>query len=235
MTGSGPADASKSGGRALGLCLLALGYVAAVLLIDTLAIHGRLPAAFNSFWNYDWQPVFYAPGFKVTVFVFWFIVPVVLSLRHFDTSWFGYRRWQRMDYAFLFVMLVAGTLAIATVAVFPSLRNYYPGFSGQTAALKWGYFGAMLLYNLSWLLGWEFMHRYFLLTRLESVWPRYGWLLIPLYEGVYHLQKPMLEAMGMVAFSLVMTFWARKRCNMLLPFLVHLFIEVALVAFLALG
>jgi len=36
----------------------------------------------------------------------------------------------------------------------------------------------------------------------------------------------------MVALSLVLTLWARKRQNVLLPFLVHLAIELELLVFL---
>ena len=55
---------------------------------------------------------------------------------------------------------------------------------------------------------------------------------MPVSEGVYHLQKTLLEALGMVALSVVLTYWARKRANVLLPFLVHLAIELELLAFL---
>jgi membrane protease YdiL (CAAX protease family) len=69
---------------------------------------------------------------------------------------------------------------------------------------------------------------------LKEHWPRYGWLLVPLAEGVYHLQKPWPEMLGMVAFSLIATQWTLRRDNMLLPLLVHLAIEIELVAFMLL-
>ena len=72
------------------------------------------------------------------------------------------------------------------------------------------------------------MHRYFLLRPVMHRFPRYGWLIVPLCETIYHLQKPLLEAGGMAVFSLLLTWWTMKRRNMLLPFIAHLYIEILL-------
>jgi membrane protease YdiL (CAAX protease family) len=89
-----------------------------------------------------------------------------------------------------------------------------------------------MAWNASWLIGWEFMHRYMLLGAAQKAAPHWGWLLVPLSETLYHLQKPPIEMLGMLALSVVLTLWCMKRGNWLLGFLVHLIIEVELLIFL---
>ncbi|MCC6490869.1 MAG: CPBP family intramembrane metalloprotease, partial [Candidatus Hydrogenedentes bacterium] len=81
---------------------------------------------------------------------------------------------------------------------------------------------------------WEFLHRYFLVRPFSARWPRYGWLVVPVSEGAYHLQKHWTEMILMVAFSVALTWWTVRRKNALLPFLAHLFVEVELIAFMVL-
>ncbi|MCL4694164.1 MAG: CPBP family intramembrane metalloprotease, partial [Candidatus Hydrogenedentes bacterium] len=100
---------------------------------------------------------------------------------------------------------------------------------------KWEIIARGMLWTFSWLIGWEFLHRYFLLRPFAARWPRFGWLIVPFSEGVYHLQKAPIEAAGMVVFSLVLTAWALRRRNALLPFLAHLLVEIELVLFLVLA
>jgi hypothetical protein len=74
----------------------------------------------------------------------------------------------------------------------------------------------------------------FLRDRTSGQWQplRLAWLIVPLSEFLYHLYKPGIEAIGMAAFSVLLTWWALQRRNILLPFLVHLIIEIELVLFL---
>jgi hypothetical protein len=58
-------------------------------------------------------------------------------------------------------------------------------------------------------------------------------LLIASIELVYHLQKPLLEAVAVFFFSLGLTEWARRRPHTLLPLAAHLCVELVLIAFVA--
>ena len=118
--------------------------------------------------------------------------------------------------------------AMLLIPMVPSLKATYGGFAAPGQAV------GHLTWTLSWLIGWEFLHRYVLLTHLDARWPNWGWLVIPFVEGAYHFvqQKPWPETLGMVALSLVVTSWARRRRNVLLPFLAHLAIELELIVFL---
>ncbi len=244
--------AGESGGGAARVVLgLVLAYVAAVLLADTLAAMGlRKPLDFSMF---RWRPgTLYALAsdagvpnsliawmnsrllqqFDLFKCVFWFALPLLFSLRKMDWGALGVKRWTRTDLYLMGGLAVAGFAAILLIPVVPALRHTYHGMGSLAASQKALYFFLQITWIASWLPGWEFIHRYFLLRRAQAVWPRFGWLLVPFSEGVYHLQKPGLEALGMVALSVVLTQWAMRRRNVLLPFLVHLIIEIELVAFL---
>ena len=206
----------------------ALVWVAGVLVVDTLAAQGvRGPGGID--WRvFRWRGPWGVDLFK---FVAWFLVPFLLSLPWLDRGWFGVRRWRRSDWWLLLGLAAAGAVAVAIIPVVPSLRETYGGMSSLPGSQRWVVLRHDLVWTLSWLLGWEFMHRYFLLRPLISKLPRYGWLIIPVLEGAYHLQKPLIEAGGMVVFSLVLTYWAKKRQNVLLPFLAHFIVELELMVF----
>ncbi|MCL4692084.1 MAG: hypothetical protein KJ060_06175, partial [Candidatus Hydrogenedentes bacterium] len=98
-------------------------YVAVVLLVDTLAALGvRVPIDWRVFqWTSD-------NGFDGFKFLAWFVVPFVVSLRGMDWGYFGVARWKRWDWALLIGLGAVGLLAVLTINVFPSLREYYPSY-----------------------------------------------------------------------------------------------------------
>jgi hypothetical protein len=208
------------------IAVFVIGYVAAVLAVDTLAVHGvTWPVHWGMFHWIGWH------GADLFKLVFWLVVPFVISIPWMDWGYFGVSRWRRVDLYLLAGLVVIGAIAVLIIPMFPSLRAWYPGLGRASASAKWHYALFTVVWTLSWLAGWEFLHRYFLLTNLSAVWPRFGWILIPISEGAYHLQKPLLEAGGMVALSVILTLWALQRRNTLLPFVVHLSIELELLAF----
>lgn len=216
-----------SAGGSNGVLALVLLYTAVVLLVDTLAarnvttpIHWRI---------FSWHARNGADLFKLMA---WFVIPFLFSLRRFDWGWLGTARWKRIDAIILGVLAAVCAGAVLAIPLFPSLRHTYGSVSHAAAASKWSYATHNVVWTFSWLVGWEFLHRCVLLRALSARWPRWGWLLIPVFEGVYHLQKPLIEALGMVVFSCILTPWAQRRRNVLLPFLAHLAIELELIVFL---
>ena len=216
-------------------------YVFIVLAVDVLALYGDGLINWRVF---QWSPA--APWLALRItppewartlpirqidlfkFTFWFLIPVVICARHMEWRWFSLRNWKRNDWLLLVIMLVLGGVAVGSIPFIPSLKSTYPGLSGTNTSRNHVYFIAYLLWTASWLPGWEFMHRYFLLRTVMQRFPRFGWLIVPLCETIYHLQKPLLEAGGMAVFSLLLTWWTMKRRNMLLPFVAHLYIEILL-------
>jgi hypothetical protein len=224
------------------LVVLAIVYIVLVLAVDTLAVHGvRWPFDWSSFqwrivspWHWfgfippDWVRSPLLSRLDVFKLLFWFVIPLLVSLRTMDWRWISPRGWKRNDWLLLGVMLILGGIAVGSIPFIPALKSAYPGLSGTNASSNHVYFIAYLLWIASWLPGWEFMHRYFLLRPVMQRFPRFIWLIVPLSETIYHLQKSWLEAVGMMVFSLLLTWWTMKRRNMLLPFVAHLYIEILL-------
>lgn len=229
------------------LCLAVVAYVAVVLVYDTFVSLGdvrtinwavfawrpaHLAALLQPFLGRGLTQWLHAPLlerfdlFKLTA---WGIIPFLLCLWRLDTGWFGLDRWRRSDRTLLLVACILAVAAVGLVRFVPQLAEIYPAAPSSLAFSKrLLLFGGGLLWVVSWLPAWEFLHRYFLLRRVSADFPQYGWLVVPLSETLYHLQKPPLEMAGMLVFSLLATWWTLKRRNLLLPLLVHLVIEIAL-------
>lgn len=229
---------------------LVLAYVVIVLTLDTLAARAYdWPIRWAWFrWNcgtladlcvwiglpkaaVSWMDAGVLAQFELFKFTFWFLIPFLFSLWHMDWSWFGVKRLKRWDFVFLGVFLLVCAAAVFLVPYLPGVREYYGAMARHGGRNPLG----DCLWVVSWLLGWEFLHRYVLLRAANARWARWGWLLVPLSETVYHMQKPLLEAAGMGAFSLIATAWTRARSNMLPAFAVHLGIELTLVLYLLLA
>lgn len=167
--------------------------------------------------------------FDFTDLLIWMVIPFVLVFRKIDWSYFGFSRWEQRDIGLLLAIMAAGWFSMQMIPLFPSLSQYYE--IPPSPAEKRELVLHSIVWTLSWLPGWEFLHRYVLLTRLEKAWKNRGWMLIPMIETVYHFQKPMPEAFGMMVLSIVLTCWARKRRNVLLPFCAHGVVEMDLLLF----
>lgn len=205
-----------------------MAYIAVVHTVDTLAATG---AYYGLDWTlFSWQG---RNGFDWFKFLAWLVVPLaaLTLLRRMDWGYFGFRRLRRADAFVLTACAVVGMGAVLLILVVPSLQQWYHGMGDLPAAVRWRFALHRLSWTASWLIGWEFIHRYALLTQAERVWPRCGWLLLPLVEGLYHVQKAPIEMVGMVAFSAFLTLWTRRRQNIWPALLAHLLIELELLAF----
>ena len=141
-------------------------------------------------------------GFDLFKFVFWFVIPFAAGLPGMDWKYLLRGPWKKWDLGFVVALAVLGMGAMFLIPLVPALKATYLGHGTFTPEQKWRYFLGAMAWNASWLIGWEFLHRYMLLGAARKAWPRWGWLLVPLSETLYHLQKPDLEALGMMAFSL---------------------------------
>ena len=189
------------------------------------------------------------PGFDAFKFLVWFVIPFfwlllsrpgtpegdsqpVRRLGRIDPGYFSWTGWRGLDWGVLAGLVLAGLAAVLSVLAIPGLRGYYPSLGAVSTADKWHYLAHMVVYTFSWVVGWEFLHRYALLKTVQARWPSYGWLMVPAMEAVYHLTKHPSEAAGMLVYGLFLTWWARSRQNTLLPFLAHLVIELELMVFM---
>ncbi len=216
-------------------------YVFVVLLVDTLAANGVR-------WHFDlgaidftikW-PVFSWRGdgalaqFDFFKFVFWLVIPVALCLPRMDWGYFGFARWKRADVYLLLGMVAIGIASVLSILFIPQLREWYPSASNKPFDVKLSLLYQQMLWTASWLIGWEFMHRYYLLRAVAEKWPRWGWLIVPASEALYHLQKDPIEMAAMFVAGIAFTVWTMTRKNLMLPLIVHGSVEVGLAAFLVL-
>lgn len=232
---------------------VAIVYVALVLGVDTLASQD---VVWLIDWerSFDWKPAhvylwlsqhlpfrymeYFAwlrhgdiQRFEVFKFVFWLLIPVLFCLPRMDWRWLTIRSWSGVDGLLLVLLALGGMVAMFIIPEVPALRKQYPGMGLLPTDMKLDYLISKLFWVLSWLVGWEFLHRYVLLRAGHWLWPGWGWLIVPISEVLYHLQKPLLEAVGMFGLSIILTQWTLRRQNMLMPFLVHLLIELELLLF----
>jgi hypothetical protein len=203
---------------------LVIGYVALVLGVDALAY-------LEVSWPFEWSVFRWVWG-DVEVFklVFWLFIPLAFCWRNFDRGWYGWARWEMADVILLVTLAGLGVLVLMAVPLIPELREGYTGVGSMSYAVKREFVIGLAVWNLTWLPGWEFLMRYVLLRTAVAQWPRWGWWLVPLADGLYHLQKAWPEMIVAVVFSTVLTYWAFVRRNGLLPLVAHLIIEIELVA-----
>lgn len=224
--------------RNLWVTILVIVYVDIALGVDSLiAMRFRWPFPWS---RLDWHLATAFPGLRDTPwagfdlfkFVFWFLIPFAMCLPGMNWKYLVGGPWKKVDLILVGILTAVGMGVMFLIPLVPALSATYLGHGNLTPEQKTQYFLGAMVWNLSWLVGWEFMHRYLLLGAARRAWPGWGWLLVPLAETLYHLQKPGVEALGMLAFSVVLTMWCMKRGNWLLGFVVHLIIEVELLIFL---
>jgi hypothetical protein len=210
---------------------LTVTYVSLVLGLDIAVENGWLP------------PVVYATlrglhlcrgpsGFDWLKFVLWFAVPALWLLRSGDGV--GYcLRGTKVEWTLQGGVVVASCLAMFVVASTSELSTYYLGGLPQARLERWQYVQRQLLWTLSWLPGYELLMRRLLLRRAAML-GRWSIALVAMLEFIYHLQKPMLEAVAALGFSVALSIWVRRRPTSVHPLLAHLWVELVLIGFLAL-
>jgi len=228
--------------------VLVIGYVVVVLALDAMVTVGDSRTVNWAFFSWHLSglktllehlsvPKFLIGWMSWSVFakvdlfkmLFWLIIPVGLSLWRMDWGYITKHRIQPVDWQFLIGMCVLALGAIVSVKFIPELARLYHGLGDASLSARMQFFFLHLFWVVSWLPGWEFMHRYFLLRRVTVDFPRFGWILVPVAEGAYHLVKPWPEMLAMVAFSVIMTQYTMRRKNIVIPFLAHLAVEVLLI------
>ena len=188
----------------------------------------------HSHWLINWARFYwrFKSGFEMSTAILWLGIPVLLMWRDIDIRVFTFARWKKIDAWLLLALILLGACGVCLIKFIPVLNQYYQSQSHLSASMKWSYAIDNLIWLSSWLIGWEFLHRVFLMRYLQVVLGRIGPCFIPAFEFIFHLQKSIPEALGMLLLSIVLTYWTYKRKNVLLPFLAHLSIEITLLVYL---
>jgi hypothetical protein len=207
--------------------ILMVVYTIAALTVDSLSTN-------HTHWLINWSTLYWRlkSGFEMSTAILWLGIPAILMWRDLDLRVFTFARWKKNDAFLLIALILLGACGVCLIKYIPVLNQYYQSKSHLSAAMKWSYAVSNLIWLSSWLIGWEFLHRVFLMRYLQVLLGKIGPCFIPAFEFLFHLQKSIPEALGMLLLSIVLTYWSYKRKNVLLPFLAHLSIELTLLAYL---
>ncbi len=172
--------------------------------------------------------------FDVLKFLFWLVIPAFIFRKYIDLKWFTISKLGQSDLIILILIILICLLSLSAIFIFPSLKNYYSTVGFLPPQAKIIFIAQQLFWLSSWLPAWEFLNRHLLLRTGENLWRGKGWLLVPIVETLYHLIKPIPEAIGMFIFSLVATLYTANKENNIPAFLCHLVIELGLIGILVL-
>lgn len=170
-------------------------------------------------------------NFDIFKFLVWLVLPVLACAPWMDWRAWGFSRWKRVDWYLLGGLCIGSIGLVMLIPWLPGVSDMYRPADLPARDKVLGV-TAYLIWTLSWLPGWEFLHRYLLLRSLQRLEIRFEWLIVPVVEALYHLPKHFLEMAGMFLFGLLATRWVNLRGSWMLPLLVHLAIEVALAMFM---
>lgn len=146
-------------------------------------------------------------------------------------------RWPKLARKDALATLGAVVVIAATLFAWkdnPSIRGYYrnpliPGYSVNT----W------LAFVVSATVSWEVLHRGVLLfglrRALKETSPKsaalFAGAIVCVFETLFHFTKPLSEAIGMMILSPVLSYLALRTGSLLLPLVLHVFVEAAFYAF----
>lgn len=163
--------------------------------------------------------------------LFWLVVPLIFSIKHFDKNFYSFKNIKRADILYLSLVIVVGICSMLLIPYIDVLRDYYVMESSLSSSENFSYISYQICWIFSWLIGWEFIHRYFLIKSIKESKIYLALWILPIIEGLYHLNKPWPEILAVLLFSWVLTRWTLKRSNALLPLLAHFIIEIELIIF----
>ena len=146
----------------------------------------------------------------------------------------------QIDKKFLKILI---SLIVIVVIVFVGIyfyKGYFQSYSGQFQAGNFSKLGRVknfMIFTSSTLIGWEFIHRCFLLMGLiyflkardkvdfdTSV--KIAICIVWIFEVVFHFIKPKLEAFGLLAGSPILSYVAVRTKSIWIPLIAHFIVEV---------
>lgn len=177
-------------------------------------------------------------GFMVLWVVLRIVFPVIfLAPLKIPLHYFNIRKPERFKHDTLFYLVIVamfvGLYLFFKFAGTEYLSYYTNGFSFDSKRR----FIRFLLFTTSTLVGWEVLHRVFLLGGMRytlsekmgvslAIAERISIITVCVFEVLYHLQKPIYESVSMVLASVFLT-KLTLLCRSIVPaLLIHLVIEI---------
>jgi len=192
----------------------------------------------------------YGNGFHALIFVLRFGVPLVVVPLFLKTSWSSLGvclpKISKTGLLWLAGVLILVPLCLYSIRLNPAYQNYYHTYARSSAAV----YTRFAVFTFSTLLGWEFLHRGFLLFSLKNLLAGEGTaspknrlssqtaavlalLIVALCETLYHFIKPDMEAFGMLVGSPVLSAIALRTKSILIPLFIHLYVEAWFILYIA--
>jgi len=146
---------------------------------------------------------------------------------------FGWPRIPRRE-----LLPLAGLMILGTVVAlgFLQLESYQDAYAGVRFGDAGARFRRWALFTLSATVPWELWHRGFLLHGARELCSREGiptpqatWLAIlftQCFEVLFHFSKPLVEALGFLIGSPVLSLLAFRYRSLWVPALIHLWLEL---------
>jgi membrane protease YdiL (CAAX protease family) len=159
------------------------------------------------------------------------VIPVSLSFKSFDITFFSFNKVKKVDYLILFLIVSVGICSMFVIPHLDVLKDYYVSDYKLSSNEKYQYLKYQIIWIFSWLIGWEFIHRYLVIKSFNKKKIYHALWILPILEGFYHINKPWPEMLAAFAFSWILTKWTLKRSSVLFPLLAHLIIELELILF----
>ena len=170
--------------------------------------------------------------FRASTFLARTMVPLVVSVGFLGYSardmGLGWPKLSGQLWKWIFACVI---LIVAGVSLLKFSRSSHEFYSYLNVS------GSFSIFTLSTLPAWEILHRSFLLFGLKNILTKDFKLkpevVLPLvvanvgaFEVLFHFQKPMIEALGMMAASGVLSWIALESASIWVSMGLHLFVEV---------
>ena len=132
------------------------------------------------------------------------------------------------------IFFITLPLIVLGIRLIPQVGQYYSHYSHQ--GLQWPLVAEFSLFIFSSVLGSEMMFRGSLLFGMIHLFKNHSGLqesssrvlavaLVVLFEALSHINKPLTESLGMIAFSPLLSGIALNTGSLLVPLALHLYLE----------
>jgi membrane protease YdiL (CAAX protease family) len=182
----------------------------------------------------------YGNGFQALIFVLRLGAPLIVVSFYLKIPWkdlgITFPKITRTGLLWFTAVLLLVPACLYIIKLNLSYQSYYNSYSRMSVDA----YKRFAVFTFSTLPGWEFLHRGYFLFGLKKILGSgsandrlseqtssvMSILIVTGFETLYHFVKPDMEAFGMLAGSPVLSLIALRTKSILIPFLIHLYIEM---------
>ncbi len=181
-------------------------------------------------------------SFQSLIFILRFCVPFLIVVFYLKISWknlgISIPKMSRRGWICLAGVFIAVPACLYAIKLNNSYQSYYWHLQSGRACIRFA------IFTISTLPAWEFLHRSYLLFGIKYILDNedsfrqqsaiaISVLLVMVFETLYHFIKPDMEACAMMIASPVFSLIALRTRSILIPLLIHLYIELWFIIYMA--